>query len=212
MPSYQLIIHIIDILLAGLKWLGRVELQGDYFLTNILFSGAWLISLFEFKIDDGCNFEIRTASSTCLVRGSLKTDVMENCHLLGSFGWWLVWCLCRGLKSLFLFNFLMCSMNLTLAGLPVSPSYDDSLPWSLQFMDIILYPTRPETEPEYPAGYRIHLKSGSGWAGTGMVFFKVPDSVNRNRKHDQNSGSYRNSTRFSSKTWHSKSPIQSMHV
>ena len=24
-------------------------------------------------------------------------------------------------------------MNLTLAGLPVSPSYDDSLPWSLQF-------------------------------------------------------------------------------
>ena len=35
----------------------------------------------------------------------------------------------------------MCSMNLTLAGLPVSPSYDDSLPWSLQFMHIILYPT-----------------------------------------------------------------------
>ena len=53
---------------------------------DILFNGAWLISLFEFKIDDGCNFEILTASSTCLVRGSLKTEVIENCHLLGSQG------------------------------------------------------------------------------------------------------------------------------
>ena len=119
----------------------RNNVWKDYFFMDIRFNGAWLISLFEFKIDDGCNFEILTASSTCLVRGSLKTDVMENCHLLGSFEWWLVWCLCRGLKSLFLFNFLMCSMNLTLAGLPVSPSYDDSLPWSLQLMHVILYPT-----------------------------------------------------------------------
>ena len=55
---------------------------------------------------------------------------------------------------------------------------------------------RPETEPEYPAGYRIHWKSGSGWAGTGVVFLKIPDSVNRNRNDDQNSGSYRNSPDF----------------
>ena len=71
---------------------------------------------------------------------------------------------------------------------------------------------RPETEPEYPAGYRIYWKSGSGWAGTGVVFLKIPDSVDRNRNDNQNSGSYRNSTGFSSKMWHSKSPIQSMHV
>ena len=45
--------------------------------------------------DDG-NLDIRTASLTCLVSGSLKVETIEKCHLFASFGCLRAWCLKRG--------------------------------------------------------------------------------------------------------------------
>ena len=47
MPSYQLMVQILNIVLYVLNWLGRVESYKDYFLIDILFKGACLISLLK---------------------------------------------------------------------------------------------------------------------------------------------------------------------